>query len=811
MLVNHKLHNLLKLSQVQMRLFPHKTVDEKPKSAFLNIIDDETAICSTCGKETEFVEERADQCPDNFSKDSEYTYVSLGLLNKHDIKTKIKIDTTVKEEWIPEDQQKYKEAIAKELVDISNSLRVVGQLIYSDIFEKPFHVTPNVTSGSRLLSHISSIAVDNNSRYLNLTNSTLTISTNSKLQSINKSQILRWIINNDSQEDITGDIEGIQAALSQKYIRNDFERAINIELVKEFDKRLFKLLTENNVHSTIKSFYEILPIIFDKINDKNTLKFFAEINNLLNKVEAQQDDELFNGRLSQYFFTTSDNLNSVIRELLEPNNLISTNIDIRSGFSINKKTQKAHIDYLLPICSDCVEDIFQECNECGKVKIEDNMLEFDGNKICERCSEDFYSCDGCNSLARSEDMHFVEEDHNSYCESCWRERESEKIDTDDFNNPINLASDSLFFLTGNKQSLEKLLTSLDGLKNKTRGGPASKLRQDFINIFKANGIKEDEAKIIISTIDSAGLGLIGDPVGEQDYKWYIDSYIKAIKNYMSHQESFYSKYPLAIDGDVKTQNIYSGKKIELLKNYQPIPVTYEYDSANRGDNNFVIKMMPTNIFLEQAESLFPGIGKDAWKYFAGSGTQHHPGCIAYARISYDGENLVIDNLQRDADLNNSNPDTYKARFSSEPEKADMAEGALRWFDKKTSKWYIQFTDYLINFAKTNDKKLYLTNFKTQKQKWRSIPDKNMEVYDNLPEELSSASFYRKLQEMKRENPDETAESLVQKIKDGSVSVYPAKDNSPDPDLKIEDLREPVDGIWRLAKKNKIFCLFKKSK
>ncbi len=168
-------------------------------------------------------------------------------------------------------------------------------------------------------------------------------------------------------------------------------------------------------------------------------------------------------------------------------------------------------------------------------------------------------------------------------------------------------------------------------------------------------------------------------------------------------------------------------------------------------------------------------------------------------------------MQRDADLNNSDPDTYKARFSSEPEKAEMAERALRWFDKRTSKWYIQFTDYLINFAKENEKKLYLTNFKTQKQKWRSIPDKNMEVYDNLPEELSSASFYRKLQEMKRENPDETTESLVQKIKDGSISVYPVKDNSPDPDLKIEDLREPVDGIWRLAKKNKIFCLFKKSK
>ena len=810
---NHKLHNLLKLSQVQMRLFPHKTVESNPNYVFVNIVDEETAICSICEKNIPFIEDEADEGPDGFSSNSEYVYASQKGLSNHDINSTIAIDPVVPEQWIPEDSQGYKENVIKELENISKSFKSVGELAYSEIFEKPFNITVKFDSNF-LFPTSSSMVINNGSRNLNIVNSTFVISTDRPLDSINNDQILSWVINNHgSQEDITADIEEIKATLRQGYRHSEFINVINNGLISEFNKRLYKLITENNFDNVIKSFYEILPIIFDKIKNNDTLKFIAEINNFLNNFESQENHQLFKSSLSQSFLTTSDNLNSTIRDMLESNDPISTKVDIRSTFNVRKNTTtKAYDKYLLPICLECADDIFSKCYDCGDTKFEEEMRSVDGRNICERCSEDYSSCDGCNDMVASENMHWDDDYGESYCESCWRKKEAEKTDVDDFDNPVNLAASNLFFLTGNKQSLDKLLNSLEGLKNKTKGGPASKLRQDFINIFKANGIKEDEAKIIISTMDNSGsLHLMGDPVGEQDFKWYIDGYIKAVNNYMSHQEGFYSKYPLAIDGDVKTQNIYSGKKIELLKNYQPIPVTYEYDSANRGKDNFVIKMMPTTVFMQQAEVLFPGVGKNAWQHFSNSGTQHHRGCIAYARISYDGENMVIDNLQRDADLNNAKPGDYKARFSSDPEKADMAEKALRWFDKRTSKWYIQFADYLINFAKENDKKLYLTNFKTQKRKWGSIPDKNMEVYDNLPEEMASASFYRKLQEMKREDPAETAESLAEKVRDGSVSVYPVRDDSPDPNLKIEDLRSPVDGIWRLAKKNRIFGLFKKSK
>jgi hypothetical protein len=91
-----------------------------------------------------------------------------------------------------------------------------------------------------------------------------------------------------------------------------------------------------------------------------------------------------------------------------------------------------------------------------------------------------------------------------------------------------------------------------------------------------------------------------------------------------------------------------------------------------------------------------------------------------------------------------------------------------------------------------------------------IPDRNAEVYDNLPEELSSAALYKKLQEMKAENPAETIESLKEKINNGEITIYPALDKTPDPNLQIEDLRGPINGIWRLAKKYEILKIFKKA-
>ena len=88
---NHKLKTLFKLSQIQMRLFPHKGVNSKPQSLFVNIVDEDTAICSICEENIPFVEEHADKGPQDYSQDSEYVYSDLSNLDQNGVRTKIKI------------------------------------------------------------------------------------------------------------------------------------------------------------------------------------------------------------------------------------------------------------------------------------------------------------------------------------------------------------------------------------------------------------------------------------------------------------------------------------------------------------------------------------------------------------------------------------------------------------------------------------------------------------------------------------------------------------------------------------------------
>ena len=76
----HKLQNLLKLSQVQMKLFPHQTVDERSSTSFGNMIDDDTGICCICREIIPFPINKAKEIPDDYSLDSEYMYVSTSNL-----------------------------------------------------------------------------------------------------------------------------------------------------------------------------------------------------------------------------------------------------------------------------------------------------------------------------------------------------------------------------------------------------------------------------------------------------------------------------------------------------------------------------------------------------------------------------------------------------------------------------------------------------------------------------------------------------------------------------------------------------------
>ncbi len=778
-----------------MRLFPHQVVETKSSESFGNIIDDETAICCSCGETIPFISEEADQIPEDYSSNSEYTFVSMADLKSKNIKFKLNIDPIIKEEWRPQDKKEYNQQLVQKLRKIADEVKNIGNSFYSELFEKPFRIEPKFT-----IDRFDTNPLYIESEEIDLASSKIEITTEGDISILKPENIISWTLK-DGRE-----IGSRLLDYNNHYKLSPVRYKINYALYEEFQNRFLDLLKRNNFQQTLREFYSIYPVISKSLN------FYVVVlmRRLYNLIENNDNDGnyFFDQNNSRLFFDVSDSLNSL------SNIYLQEDFDISTNFNVLRDSGKKDIPNLfLPVCEDCAEDMMARCNDCNRYKFEADMSKVDGNFVCERCSEHYVTCEDCGVMIFNEDAEYDEDSGSIFCRDCFKK--SVSVDTDEFDEPYDASSAELFFLSGNKQTLDKLLVGLNTFKNKVNGGPKEKIKRDIVNVFKANGIKEDEANIILNTLSTASTVSInpsfeGEFISDSSAKLFIDECIKSINNYLSHQDSFYSKYPLAIDANTRTQNIFSGKKIELLKSYQPMPVTYEYDAAHRGSDNFVIKMMPSETLLAQAESLFPGIGRKSWEYFSKAGTQHHPGCIAYARISYDGESLVIDNLQRDADLNNANVDSYKARYR-DPAEQEMAEKALRWWDKRTSKWYVQFTDYLINFANNNSKKLYLTNFETQKRKWYSIPQKNMEVYDNLPEELSSAAFYKKLMELKQENPNETEESLKEKIKNGEVSIYPRYDETPNRRLKIEGVSAPVGGIWRLAKKHKILNIFKYSK
>lgn len=785
---HHKLCKLLKIAQTQMRLFPHQVIDTEKEAILVNIVDTETAICSVCDEQMLFDATDMILIPDEYSGEEDQNLYadSYEITGRH---YNIRINPRPAEEWQSQNQEEAKTLAVGAISKLSGLFKSIGKSAYSAITEKPYIVRPDFT-GNDVATRVGGGVITK------LDGSIVTVESDGP---VGFGSVTSWIVNTETGAvDYKDDIARAPLNYSNTHVAL---HKLNKAIKKEFTKRFVELFTSLNGQKIMNEFDSefmlqtgfLQPALID----------FIKI--VGGDIEGNDCVNLFKSGIGQTFLTASDDLEAAIGHILRPETKVSTNGNFSR--SQNRRTKE---EYMLPVCNDCTRDLIASCDDCGKYKYKTEMQSANdnGRLICGRCAENYSYCDDCSRMITSDESYWDENNTATYCESCYEEHKAERIDTSDFSEPKERASERLFFPSGNKQILQKLVAGLEILKGKTRGGTPDRCSQDFLNAFKANGFKEDEAISLINTVGSAAnLELMGNPVGAEDFKWYIQSYITAIQNSIYEQDSFYSKYPLAIDAQTNTQNIFSGKKLDLIRGYQPMPVTYEYDEANRGESNFVIKMMPGKTLLEQAETLFPKFGKESWRWFSRTGTQHHPGCIAYARIASYDDYFVIDNFQRDADANNGKPEDYADRFSDPADKL-MAQKAIKWWDKRTTRWYVQFAAYLVSFAEHNDKKLYLTNFETQKKKWSRLPEKNREVYDNLPEEMSSASFYKKLRELRDDEPELTAEELKERVRNGEIKILPTHYESFDGN--VEDLSRAVGGIWRLAKRHKIFGLFKKA-
>jgi hypothetical protein len=138
----------------------------------------------------------------------------------------------------------------------------------------------------------------------------------------------------------------------------------------------------------------------DKYGVRNTGLF-----NLLQKIKDQQ---ITQGGWEQYLLDqmTTTNFQYIEQELL--NSLKEQ----YANFSVNQEA---------PVCEECW-DKFPVCQDCEEYITDGKQVEtLAGDTICQKCLEngDYSPCDECGGIDRADNMHWIEAEGGSYCDSCF--------------------------------------------------------------------------------------------------------------------------------------------------------------------------------------------------------------------------------------------------------------------------------------------------------------------------------------------------------------------------------------------------------
>ena len=464
-----------------------------------------------------------------------------------------------------------------------------------------------------------------------------------------------------------------------------------------------------------------------------------------------------------------------------------------------------------PICEDCSSDLLSECADCNEEYLKEDLeyINTDDEPICEGCRESYTNCDNCDVLIYTEsyyeNAYHTTEDGEIFCNDCYNEVLGVDADTmlEHLTDALSQGVIGLNTPHGSGGQTQTSLIPISSVLLKKAIQVLQRLRHGDIVSLTGSRFRSEEARAAVleklkgqlqsqglSSEDSAILALeakrflakhlgISREIMEDEAKININKFIEKLQRQIASTNSFYDNYPLSRrlpDGNVEAvkRELESGKKkrLEAIRGFHPIPVDYKVTESRYNDiPSFTIVMSPSDRMLEMSKSIFGTKGLDAWNLLSKRGTQHHRGAIAYARISkVEDESLVINNFQRDSDIYNLGKELLKGYKESDPE----LYNAIRWWDKKVKYWHIQFLLTLTEFAKKQSEALFFTPFEVQKRKWSTVPERNRDVYDKVPEEMMTANraglqeFYADREEEERE--DIIADELFPRMEyyEGSV-------------------------------------------
>jgi hypothetical protein len=368
------------------------------------------------------------------------------------------------------------------------------------------------------------------------------------------------------------------------------------------------------------------------------------------------------------------------------------------------------------MCAECEDVILQECDEYETFRKRNERYDSYYHETC--FQKNHSMCSGCGENFYYEDIYTCEKNNKTYCESCYFtecntenendfERLNQKLDE------INYTPRTISTIPIKVNVIKKIENELKSILSK------NKINAEWIYSSAVDSLYEKIKKQDIQETDK--LEILNNLFTEQTTeKRYL---IKA------YAERLLEKILQANNVSDGLSTIFPGVSSQLKNKFFPLNVGYTIVKPHSEDypDSFVLTMWPTkemeneclNRFKQEssAEIMFE-------KFFSGG---HHDGALAYARVSVQSDTWILNNLQRDADIyrhqdgREINPN-YKEIFT--------------YLEKQIKDtWAPQMLIQLKLLAKNAGAKLYMTPFDVQKDKWSTIPDRNKDVYNEVPKQM----------------------------------------------------------------------------
>jgi hypothetical protein len=509
-------------------------------------------------------------------------------------------------------------------------------------------------------------------------------------------------------------------------------------------------------------------------------------------------------------------------------------LDEADGF----KTYDLPRGELYPVCHDCYsEELTEYCADCYDADEKGTFEHYNPNndKICESCSFKYTPCSECSELISMEYGEYHSTDHGVYCFDCgvpnsndiealsagltksfnesdYRPKDLLPLSSVTISKTINLLANIYkknqakefaspkasrnFMATLMNQKipeedkifLKNFLTKslsfreLERYRSKNQIDISSlESRRGVVSWLMSFGVNMGQAETLLRLFEEGDMRLFDKSIPLETISPLSIESIKKILDYDSYKKEFMNEF---------SKEFAPIKDAKVTKGYYPLDVVFEVQGPRDSgkDSSFVIVMNPSERMLDYSDFIFGKAGREAWKMMSSMGTYHFHGAIAYARIGNNDGEWVIDNLQRDSDL--SNFKRSESRIENDPMREEI-KNAAKWWDKQLKHWASHMLLVIRDFAKESGSELYLTTYDIQTDKWSSLPEKNRDIYDKIPEEL------RKMRQKARE------------VNESGKDVDDVLPKLVTYDGEVEDTSGRFNDLWRLA--NRIRRLVKLAK